>query len=390
MFRTRFCRTDYDVIVVGARCAGASTAMLLAQGGARVLAVDRAAYGADTMSTHALMRAGVVQLHRWGLLNQVKAAGTPPVRRTTFHYGGAPLPVDIKPRDGIDALYAPRRRLLDRILVDAARAAGAEVRFRLTFQAVKSDGQGRVRGVHLRDRDGRSIVLRAPMVIGADGVRSAVAEQVRSRVFARSAHRTAAVYGYFAGLEDKGYRWFYRQGSSAGVIPTNDGLHCVFACLPPDWVKGRLGGGPFEGLLNLIAASDEGLARQLDAAGPQDGISRFGGINGHLRQAYGPGWALVGDAGYFKDPITAHGISDALLDAERLATAILTGGDRAMAGYQAERDRFARPLFGVTDAIAAFDWDLEEIQCLHAALNACMKAELAGWPDVVPPPRQAA
>ena len=118
----------YDVIVVGARCAGSPTAMLLARAGYRVLVVDRAIFPSDTVSTHGLMRGGVLQLSRWGLLERVVAAGTPPVRRTTFCFAGAePVRVSIKPSPGVDALYAPRRRVLDPIIEDAAAEAGVHV-----------------------------------------------------------------------------------------------------------------------------------------------------------------------------------------------------------------------------------------------------------------------
>jgi flavin-dependent dehydrogenase len=118
----------YDVVIVGARAAGAATAYLLARWGLRVLLVDRCRYGADTLSTHALMRGGVLQLSRWGLLQKVIAAGTPPVRRTTFRYANTVMRIAIKPSYGVDALYAPRRTVLDPALVDAAVASGAEVR----------------------------------------------------------------------------------------------------------------------------------------------------------------------------------------------------------------------------------------------------------------------
>ena len=117
----------YDAVVVGARCAGAATAMLLARHGLSVLLVDRDRHGADTLSTLALMRAGVLQLHRWGLLDRVRAAGTPPISSTSFIYGDETITVPIKPRDGVDALYAPRRTLLDALLADAASDAGADV-----------------------------------------------------------------------------------------------------------------------------------------------------------------------------------------------------------------------------------------------------------------------
>ena len=104
----------YDVVVVGARPAGAGTALLLARQGARVLMIDRGRYGADTLSTHALMRGGVLQLARWGVLPRIVEAGTPPVGTATFIYGDESLEVAVKPSDGVDALYAPRRTVLDR------------------------------------------------------------------------------------------------------------------------------------------------------------------------------------------------------------------------------------------------------------------------------------
>ncbi len=221
------------------------------------------------------------------------------------------------------------------------------------------------------------------MVIGADGFRSTLAQQVGAPIYAQSLHRTAVLYGYFAGIENKGYHWYFQPGFSAGAIPTNDGLHCIFACVPPKQFQSRFGEGAFQGLLKLIGSADEALAGDLYAAGPQDGLHQFGGGRGHLRQSHGPGWALVGDAGYFKDPVTAHGISDALLDADRLAHAVLRGSERALADYQAERDHFAQPLSDVTDAIAALDWDLEEVKRLHVTLNQCMKAELVNRPSPI-------
>src|SRR5512132_4122456 len=118
----------WDVIIIGGRVAGASTALLLARAGLRVLVVDRARRGSDTVSTHALMRGGVLQLRRWGVLDRLAVTGVPPVRRVTFHYGAESMPVSLKPYAGVDALYAPRRTVLDAMLVDAAEAAGARFR----------------------------------------------------------------------------------------------------------------------------------------------------------------------------------------------------------------------------------------------------------------------
>src|SRR5688500_14573941 len=137
----------FDAVIVGARCAGAATALLLARAGARVLVVDKGAYATDTMSTHALMRGAVLQLHRWGVLPAIVAAGTPPVRSTTFSYADEDVTIAIEPRLGLDALYAPRRTLLDRVLVDAAMASGAEFAYGVRVDDIDVDDHGRVRGI---------------------------------------------------------------------------------------------------------------------------------------------------------------------------------------------------------------------------------------------------
>jgi menaquinone-9 beta-reductase len=185
-----FDRSRYDAIVVGARCPGAATAMLMARRGLRVLVIDRGRYGADTMSTHALMRGGVTQLHRWGLLPRIVASGTPAVRRTTFHYGDDVLEVDVPPRHGVEALYAPRRTLLDSTLVDAARREGAEVRHDCTLTGLVRNPDGRVGGAVIFGADGKSEVVATDLVIGADGIGSAVARLVGAQV-----HNLAAGYG---------------------------------------------------------------------------------------------------------------------------------------------------------------------------------------------------
>jgi 2-polyprenyl-6-methoxyphenol hydroxylase-like FAD-dependent oxidoreductase len=178
---------EYDVVVVGARAAGAATAMLLAQRGARVLVVDRSSEGSDTLSTHALMRAGVLQLRRWGLLDRLIAAGTPAIRHTAFHYGNVITNVTLKPVAGVEALYAPRRTVLDPLLVDAARQAGAEVRFGASMTDLLRDPHGRVTGVVVTGPDGSRVPVRATVTVGADGLRSRTARRLRLCRGARAA-----------------------------------------------------------------------------------------------------------------------------------------------------------------------------------------------------------
>ncbi len=366
---------DHDVVIVGARCAGAATAMLLARRGLRVLVIDRSRYGSDTVSTHALMRAGVVQLSRWGVLDGIRAAGTPVVRSTSFHYGDDVVEVQIKPKDDIDGLYAPRRTVIDRVLVDAAQRAGAEVAFETHLVDLVRADNGRICGVRLRDGRGRERQVSAELVIGADGVRSTVARLVGAECYRTGRHATGVIFSYWSGTGFDGYHWYYRPGVSAGAIPTNGGATCIFASVPQSRFHETLRRGADAGYRHVLRACGSDLAAVVDRSEQVEKYRAFAGEVGFFRQSFGPGWALVGDAGYFKDPLTAHGITDALIDAELLAQAAAAGTETAFAGYQSARDKLAVEHFEVTDAIASFEWDLPKVQQLHRALSDEMKKE---------------
>ncbi len=369
--------THTDVVVVGARAAGAATALLLARAGLSVVVVDRDRPGADTLSTHALMRGAVVQLHRWGLLDEVVRAGTPAVRETTFHYATESVWVPIKPGSGVDALYAPRRTVLDPLLVAAAEEAGAVVRYSETLIGLRRQG-GRVVGVEVRDRSGRVGAITARLVIGADGRRSTTARLVEAPTTHRATSTTACAYGYFRGLPCRGYEWAYRTSGMAGLIPTNDEATCVFVAQRPDEL--RRGGRP--ALEGALADASPELADRLRPAVLVSPVRTFVGQPGHLRTPWGPGWALVGDAGSWKDPISAHGLTDALRDAELLACAAV----RVLAGeaseadafgcYQATRDRLTLPILTGSDEVAAMRWDDDRIRLLLRGLNQAMSEEL--------------
>lgn len=368
----------YDAVIVGARAAGAATAMLLARRGLRVLAVDRSAYGADTLSTHALMRAAVVQLHRWGLLDSVIAAGTPPVRKSVFVYGHERVEVEIKPSHGIDALYAPRRTVLDPILVDAAVDAGAELRYGVTVIDLLRDGEGRVTGIVARDRSGATLTAEAGIVVGADGARSTVAHLVRAPMQRVGSGASAIVYGYWSELDVAGYEWIYRPDATAGLIPTNDGQTCVFVGATPE----RIGSGRVDVIGDILAAAAPDVAARVAAARPPTGVRSFAGRPGFLRRSWGPGWALVGDAGCWKDPLSSHGLSNALRDAELLARAVASShadtGSRvdALVDYQEIRDRLSTPIFDAVDTIAGHRWTVDEIPALLLQLSSAIAAEV--------------
>jgi 2-polyprenyl-6-methoxyphenol hydroxylase-like FAD-dependent oxidoreductase len=372
---------DWDVIIVGARVAGASAALLLARAGLRVLCIDRARYGSDTLSTHALMRAGTLQLRRWGLLDTIVAAGTPAVRRTVFHYGRDAVSVSIRPAAGVDALYAPRRMLLDTVIADAAIEAGAVFRFGTAVTGLLRDTHGGVTGVVTRARDGSVTAEAAGLVIGADGRHSLVADAVGAPTEVSGRAATAFVYGYWAGLDVDGYEWFYVPGSSAGAIPTNDGLTCVFAGTEAAGAARLVdAGGTAQAFRRLAERSS--IASRLNAGKQIGGLRYARGLPGYLRRSWGSGWALLGDAGYWKDPLSTHGITDALRDAELLARAVReapSGGPsqlKALAAYQSARDQLARPMLSVTERIASHTWDLAEVRRLLIALASAMTDEL--------------
>jgi flavin-dependent dehydrogenase len=378
----------FDAVVVGARCAGAATALLLSQAGARVLVVDRERYRSDTSSTHALMRGGVLQLARWGVLPAIVAGGTPPVRATTFSYSDQEIALAIEPEFGVAALYAPRRTLLDRVLVDAARAAGAEFLFGVRAERITMDGRGRVRGLALAGAAPRHVA--ADLVIGADGLHSTVARQVGAQTIVAGQHRAAVLYTYFEGYKDPKdpkdheYFWGFRPGISCGAIPTNDHATCVFVSVPAARFGDELRGGTEAAFNRLILRTPPAFAARLQAARRVEPIRGFGGEPGRIRTGFGPGWALVGDAGCFMDPCNAHGITSALRDAELLARAAADGSERGMAEYEATRLDLSRPLFALTDAIASFEADSIELQRLHRACSREMSREARALAALAP------
>jgi 2-polyprenyl-6-methoxyphenol hydroxylase-like FAD-dependent oxidoreductase len=384
--------THHDVVVVGGRVAGASTALLLARAGARVALLDRSRPGSDTVSTHALMRAGVLQLSRWGLLDRIVAAGTPPIRSTSFHYAKGPsLRVAIRPGAGVDALYAPRRYLLDGLLVDAAADSGVDVLHETTMTALRRDENGRVRGVRATGRSGRAVELSASTTVGADGVKSTVAALAQAPTLSQGRSSSAVLYRYLADIPPDGYEWAYRAGAAAGVIPTNCGQACVFVSTTPAVLRPLRRSGVESAFTSLLAQAAPGLVARVLTATPASRIHGWGGLPGYVRQAWGPGWALVGDAGYFKDPITTHGMTDAMRDAELLATAIDESATSAQAEklafarYQTIRDRLSADLFAVTEQVATYDWDGDGVQALLRRVSSAMKDEVDHLQTLGPP-----
>jgi flavin-dependent dehydrogenase len=303
------------------------------------------------------------------------------VRTTVFHHLSGDTRITLRPAAGVDALYAPRRTTLDALLVDAAAEAGAEVRHGVRVAGLLHDAGGRVIGVRTEERDGSRSAVPARLTIGADGVRSAVAGWVGAPVDRQGNAASGVVYGYLAGLPADGYEWFYGHRASAGFIPTEDGLTCAFAATSEQRFR-QLPGTAADRFTALLAEASPAAADRVAEARPAGRLRGFGGVRGFLRRAGGPGWALVGDAGYFKDPLSTHGMSDALRDAELLAMALvdaLGGGvaeTTALTAFQRERDRLSTALFDVTERVAAHDWTEEELRHQLRELSAAMSDEI--------------
>jgi flavin-dependent dehydrogenase len=375
------CEHESDVVVVGARCAGAATAMLLARRGYRVTVVERGRIPSDTLSTHGIARGGVVQLAKWGLLDRVLSSGAPAIRQVVFRAGDAEELRTVRPRDGVDHLVAPRRYILDGILAEAAIMAGATIRTGLTATGLLRAGDGRVQGVRAQAPDGTDVRLWASVVVGADGVRSRMADLCGSAV--REAHPAdnATFYTYLSdpawrAIEFHAGEFTAGRAGFAGVLPTHHGEACIWVCCPASMVTG-LRGGAVHSFVDLVATVSPTLARRAAASrvvAPVRGAVR---LPNQIRRATGPGWALVGDAGYHRDPITGHGITDAFRDAELLTRSIdehLSAGAADLPGYEAARDAALRDTFDITCAMSRYP-PLDEFVALQKQLSRALEAE---------------
>jgi flavin-dependent dehydrogenase len=364
----------YDVIVVGARCAGSPTAMLLARKGHRVLVLDRARFPSDTFRNHFVRLPAARALARWGLLNRVFATNCPPIRKRTMDFGDFPLAGFPPGIDDVPGELAPRRIVLDAILVEAAVEAGAELREGVVVEDLLWN-DGRVVGVRGRD-GGQASEERASVVIGADGQRSLVAQKVGAEVRQATPPLTFGYYSYWENTGVDGLEVVFRteQGRALIAFPTNDGLACIA-------VQGVTHDFPsFQADIEAEywRAIDLApyLAERMRAGRRAERFQGTPDLPNVMRAAAGPGWALVGDAGYHLDPLPAQGIMDAFRDAENLAEAVdrgLTGAapmDAALTEYERKRDEVAVPIFESTVQQCALGPFPEDFLELRAALRA--------------------
>ena len=363
--------TVYDAIVVGARCGGAPTAMLLARKGYRVLLVDRASFPSDTVSTLAIHAPGVARLKRWGLLDAVRAGGCPELSTYTFDFGPIVISGTPHPAEDVSYAIAPRRTVLDKVLVDAAAQAGAEVRERFTFEDVVVE-EGAVVGICGRSEVGTPVVERARVVIGADGWNSNVARAVGAEAYNRKPVLENAFYTFWSDLPVDGFLTMIRGDRGVAAIPTDDGLTLVLVGCPFDQASSFR--ADVEGNYMRAVERAPEFADRLRAA-TREAPFAGGGVPNFFRVPFGPGWALVGDAAYTKDPVTAQGMTDAFQSAEWCAEALDETFDRgraydeAMGDYQRRRDAHAMPIYEFTTEMAKLEPPTPEMQQLLGAVQ---------------------
>jgi flavin-dependent dehydrogenase len=351
---------DYaDAVIVGARCAGSATAIALANAGRRVVALDRVSFPADTISTHLLWPGGVAELRALGALDRVAAVGAPALPHALAGAGDITVRGTYNPVDGIDYALCARRPGLDAALVTTAREAGADVRERARVTGLVNEA-GRVAGVRWRDSDGGEHELRAPLVIGADGRRSTVARLVGAdRPHRACASGRACFYAYW---EDERPEWRttaaqWREGTELGTaFPCDDSLLLVL--LQPPIARVPEFRADLAAAYERTAASIPGLAERLGGCRRATKVRTATDISSYFRRSSGPGWALAGDAGHFKDPVTAQGIRDALRCGRALGEAVAPVLDEprpldaALTRWERQRDRDCLEVYQWTNIVA--------------------------------------
>jgi 2-polyprenyl-6-methoxyphenol hydroxylase-like FAD-dependent oxidoreductase len=311
---------DFDVIVVGARCAGSPLATLLARAGLRVCVLDRARFPSEVPSTHMLHPSGVAILDRLGVLDKVLATGAPPFTSGAFVFDDIRMEGNLAEVGNFEAPWLCVRRVtLDSLLIEMAEESGAQVRTQTEVVGLIAD-DGEIRGV--RTATG---TITSALVVGADGPRSAVARFAGSREYHVTSPGRFASWAYFEGVAEPEARARLGKIGDVGFLamPTDNGLFMAGVGLSMSMLPAYMadiGRGLDRGLAQIEEVAE--VLRRATRVGPVRVMSRW---HGYFREATGPGWVLVGDAGHFKDFTPAQGMSDALRQAERLAPTIETG-----------------------------------------------------------------
>jgi flavin-dependent dehydrogenase len=369
----------FDVIVVGARCAGSPLAMLLSRKGYRVLLVDKARFPSDTISTHLIWHAGLARAKKWGLLQKIVDLGAPPIRTVRLdtgkcHFSGRPPLVD-----GVDYAIAPRRTALDKMLVDAAVEAGVEMRAGVYVSEIVME-RGRATGIRGRTRDGHMVQELARIVIGADGIHSFVAHAVRAPKYNEIRSTSCAWYAYWkGGPQIADFEIWFRAGWGGAAFPTNGGLTCIVGTWTDSFVAAS--SRPEDGYRKFMEGNP--LSAEFLRRGKQvDTLAGVRELPGYFRKSYGNGWALAGDASYHKHPLSAQGITDAFRDADLLSGAIdeglsgRLGMQVALAEFERRRNEAVMPMYKSVCARADFEpFSPRQVALFHALRHDQLEAD---------------
>lgn len=363
----------YDAIIIGARCAGASTAMLLARKGYRVLLVDRSKFPKEIPHGHFIHRGGPQRLKRWRVLDRIAATNCPPVQSMITDAGDFPLIGNDLIVDGVALGYAPRRAVLDKVLVDAAVEAGAELREEFVVDGLVTD-DGKVTGITGKHRrSAKPVTERASLVVGADGRNSFLAQAVRAPVYEAVPPVTVWYFSYWSNVPGKALEVYAHHNRVIFAFPTNDGLFGIFVA----WPRAELGAvrRDIEGAFMTALNHAPELAERVQRGKREERIYGATDVPNFLRKPFGPGWGLVGDAGCHKDPYMALGVCDAFRDAELLVEAIDKGFagpdslDSTMAEYEHLRNEATMADYHQNIYLAQFKPFPPEVYRLRLALR---------------------
>ena len=312
-------------------------------------------------------------------MERLEATGCPPVETYSFDFGPLTISGSPQPIDGIAHGYCPRRTVLDQLLVEAAVEAGAELREGFTVDEILAS-DGTVTGIRGHAKGGAAVTERARVVIGADGKHSLVAKTVQPEQYDERPSHLAMYYAYWSGLPSAGFDTTIRAENRRGwaAIPTHDDL----TVLPFGWPVEEFQENRKDIEGNFFAAMELApeFAERVRAAKRESKFIGSAELPGYFRKPFGPGWALLGDAGYHKNPITAMGINDAFRDAELVAGALddAFSGRRSyeegMSDYQQTRDREALPVYEFTDDFAQLQPPPPEMQQLIGAMHGNQEA----------------
>jgi 2-polyprenyl-6-methoxyphenol hydroxylase-like FAD-dependent oxidoreductase len=352
--------------------------MLLARKGYRVLLLDKATFPSDVISTHVIWPQGCEALDRWGLLGKLEETGAPAIaRRMKFDVGPFALKGGVPKVNGGRGGLCPRRTVLDKLLADAAVMSGAELREAFTTDELIFEGE-QVVGIRGHSRNGARVEERARIVIGADGVHSLVAKAVQAREYDAVPPLVTFFYSYFSGIDIEDVEQYVRAHEGGAYFPTHDGLTLIATGFPS--ARFQEVRTDIEGNVRRVHDAIPGLKERLDGARREEEWRGTAGVPNYFRTPYGPGWALVGDAGYCKDPLTAQGIVDSFHDAENLVEAIDAsfGGsssfEDAGAAYEAKRNERVTPLYHFTCELARLEPPPPPMQQLFAAMRGNQRA----------------